>query len=252
MKKHDTVLWLIFILFMAVRLMVDISYWHVVAYISAGLSVYLLIKNGRPGGKHMVWSALFAVLGTVAYLGYMRKPEILIYGILTAGIPTLISALAVFSVAEKHSGCRMLSKEGKHPLVKSLMIAVAAGAVLSVINTYLSYLSHEEIGFEFSLWKILLCFNPGIVEEIVYRAVFMAYCIYFAKDEKMNLFQSFTMYFMMSVPHTVSHGYGLYPTILLCLLFGIPFTILQRKRDITSAMVSHGLVDAVRFTLTGI
>ena len=51
MKKHDTVLWLIFILFMAVRLMVDISYWHVVAYISAGLSVYLLIKNGRPGGK---------------------------------------------------------------------------------------------------------------------------------------------------------------------------------------------------------
>lgn len=33
---------------------------------------------------------------------------------------------------------------------------------------------------------------------------------------------------------------------------GLPFAILQRKRDITSAMISHGLVDAVRFTLMGI
>jgi membrane protease YdiL (CAAX protease family) len=237
---------------MAVRIMVDISYWHVLAYTSAGISLYLLKKNGRPSGKHMAWSAVFAALGTVAYLGYMRTPVILIYGTLTAGIPSFISAMAVFSVAEKHSGCRMISKEGKHPLLKSLIIAVAAGTVLSVINTFLALRAHEEIGFEFSLWKILLCFNPGIVEEIVYRAVFMAYCIYFTKGEKMSICQSFTMYFMMSMPHTVAHGFGLYSTIRLCLLFGIPFALLQRKRDITSAMVSHGLVDAVRFTLTGI
>jgi hypothetical protein len=68
----------------------------------------------------------------------------------------------------------------------------------------------------------------------------------------MSICQSFTMYFMMSMPHTMAHGFGLYSTIQLCLLFGIPFALLQRKRDITSAMVSHGLVDAVRFTLTGI
>ena len=96
MKKHDTVLWLIFIFFMAVRIMVDISYWHVLAYTSAGISLYLLKKNGRPSGKHMAWSAVFAVLGTVAYLGYMRTPVILIYGTLTAGIPSFISAMAVF------------------------------------------------------------------------------------------------------------------------------------------------------------
>ena len=38
----------------------------------------------------------------------------------------------------------------------------------------------------------------------------------------------------------------------LCVLFGLPFALLQRKRDITTAMISHGIVDAVRFTLLGI
>ena len=60
------------------------------------------------------------------------------------------------------------------------------------------------------------------------------------------------MYFMMFVPHTVAHGYDFITTIVLAVLFGLPFTILQRKRDIASAMISHGIVDAVRFTLIGL
>ena len=60
------------------------------------------------------------------------------------------------------------------------------------------------------------------------------------------------MWFMMCVPHTVAHGYGILETILLCILFGLPFAVLQRKRDVTSAMVSHGVVDAVRFTIFGL
>lgn len=68
----------------------------------------------------------------------------------------------------------------------------------------------------------------------------------------MNRFQVFTMFFMMCMPHTVAHGYALIETIILCLLFGVPFTILQRKRDITSAMISHGIVDVIRFMLFGI
>ena len=68
----------------------------------------------------------------------------------------------------------------------------------------------------------------------------------------MKAFQKFTMYFMACVPHAAVHGYPIKETIVLCVLFGLPFTILQKKRDITSAMISHGLVDAVRFMVTGI
>ena len=65
-------------------------------------------------------------------------------------------------------------------------------------------------------------------------------------------FQIFTMWFMMTFPHTLSHHQNLFATLILCVLFGLPFAILQKKRDIFSAMVSHGLVDAVRFALFGI
>lgn len=76
----------------------------------------------------------------------------------------------------------------------------------------------------------------------------MAFCVWYA-DGKMNFFQKFTMYFMMCVPHAAVHGYPLPETIVLSVLFGLPFAFLQKKRDIASAMVSHGIVDAVRFTL---
>ena len=79
----------------------------------------------------------------------------------------------------------------------------------------------------------------------------MAFCVWYA-DGEMNFYQKFTMYFMMCVPHAAVHGYQLIETIVLCVLFGLPFAILQRKRDIASAMISHGIVDAVRFTLMGI
>ena len=172
---------------------------------------------------------------------------ILLYG-LRAGIPTFLCSLAVFSVMEKRGEYALLSDKGKCPVLLTILISIAVGAVLSVINYFIS---GKEADFNFSFWNLLLCLNPAIYEEMACRAIFMAFCVWFA-DGEMNLFQKFTMYFMMCVPHTMIHGYPLLPTISLCVLFGLPFTILQKKRDITSAMISHGIVDAVRFTMMGI
>ncbi len=119
------------------------------------------------------------------------------------------------------------------------------GAVLSALN-----LIGKEIHFDFSWWKLLLCFNPAIYEEIADRAIFIAFCLWFANG-RMTIYQYFTMYFMATLPHSMVHGYPLWPTLMLTVLFGLPFAILQKKRDITSAMISHGIVDAVRFILIG-
>ena len=156
--------------------------------------------------------------------------------------------MAVFSVMEKWDEYALVSAKGKYPLVLTILISIIVGVVLSIINFFIS---RKEAGFDFSFWKLLLCLNPAIYEEMACRAIFMAFCVWFAED-KMNFFQLFTMYFMMCVPHTVVHGYPFVQTIVLCVLFALPFTILQRKRDITSAMISHGIVDAVRFTVMGI
>ena len=256
MKKHNIVLWICFILLLACRLVLkggNFPYWSVLAAITSGLSIFLIVKNKLPSKKYVILSIVFAILSTLAYLGYQQNPFILIYG-LRAGIPTLLSSFAVFSVMEKKGGYKILSHETRWSPLVSILIAVAAGIILSIINTLIS---GQKINFEFSLLKLLICLNPAIYEEMACRAIFMAFCAYFTSNEnsqgkKTNVFDALTMYFMMIVPHTVIHGYGLIPTLILCVLFGLPFALLQRKRDIASAMISHGIVDAVRFTLTGI
>lgn len=247
MKKSYAILWILFLIFAAVRVMFAVPYWIVLTAVTCGLSISLLGKAGTPAKKYISISVIFAVLSTIAYLGYQRDLKILLYGI-RAGLPTFLCSLAVFSVMEKRGGYELVSGKGKHPLAVSILIAAVSGALLSVINFFLG---GEPADFKFSLWYLLLCLNPAIYEEMACRAVFMAFCVWFAGAE-MTFFQKFTMYFMMCVPHTVAHGYPLFETIVLCVLFGLPFAVLQRKRDITAAMISHGIVDLVRFTLTGI
>ena len=247
MKKHDAVLWLLFVVFVAIRMTCKMPYWIVLCAETFGLAISLLVKTGMPSAQNRILAVAFAVISTVAYLGYERNPWILLYG-LRAGIPTLLCSLAVFAVMEKRDGLEILAKNEKHPVRKSIMIALVLGAVLSVINFFLS---GEEACFEFSWWKVLLCLNPAIYEEMACRAIFFAFCIWHSDGEK-SIFQRFTMYFMACVPHAAVHGFPLLQTMVLCALFGLPFAILQKKRDITSAMISHGLVDAVRFMVTGI
>ena len=247
MKKHDAVLWFLFVVFVVIRVTCTMPYWIILSAETCGLAISLLVKAKMPSAKSVTLSVAFAVIGTAAYLGYQRNPWILLYG-LRAGIPTLLCSLAVFSVMEKRAGLELLAKNGKHPVMKSILIALLLGAVLSVINFLIS---GEEACFKFSWWKLLLCLNPAIYEEMACRAIFFAFCIWHS-DGTMKAFQKFTMYFMACVPHAAVHGYPIKETIVLCVLFGLPFTILQKKRDITSAMISHGLVDAVRFMATGI
>ncbi|MBR2801526.1 MAG: hypothetical protein IKE21_02875 [Erysipelotrichaceae bacterium] len=245
-KRACILLWILFAVLLAARILVQMSYWILLAAESCGLSFVLLRESGMPSGKYVRLSWLFALLSTCAYLGYQRDPWILLYG-LRAGIPTLLSSLAVFSVMEKHEEYELVSGKGKHPVLTSILIAVAAGLFLAGINLLLA---GEEIRFAFDPWYLFLSLNPAIYEEMACRSVFMAFCAGYS-DEEMDLFEKFTMYFMMCVPHTVIHGYPLTETIILCVLFGLPFTLMQRKRDIMTAMISHGIVDALRFLLIG-
>ena len=246
MKKTDIVLWLLFIVFVVIRVMFKMEYWIVLTAETVGLAIAVLIKAKMPSKKYIYISIVLAVLSNVAYLGYQQDPWVLLYG-LRAGIPTLLCSLAVFSVMEKRSEYALVSKKGQNPILVSILIALAVGAVLSVVNILIS---GQKVGFDLSFGYLFLCLNPAIYEEMACRAIFMAFCVWYSDGEK-NLFQKITMYFMMCVPHATVHGYPLFQTAILSILFGLPFAILQKKRDITSAMISHGLVDAVRFTLLG-
>lgn len=248
MKKHDAVLWLLFGAFLFIRFAMKMTYWMALAAMACGIAMVLLAKNKMPSKKYIILSAVLALLAVAGYLGYERTPAVLLYG-LTAGFPTLLTSLAVFAVMEQRGGFVMLTGGRKYAAVGRVALGLAVGAVLAVMNLYLP---GEGVTFAFSPWGLLLALNPAVFEEMALRAVFMAYCVHYARGEKMNTLSVLTMYVMMIVPHAVGHGYDVGTTLVLAVLFGLPLTLLQRKCGIASAMICHGVVDAVRFSLIGV
>lgn len=255
-NKGFVFLWAVFFLYFFCYATMEMDLWVFLLIWSSGLAIYILVKTKLPSKKRIFVSAILAILASIAYLGIQMNIKVVLrYGI-RAGIPTMLCSLAFFSIAETNraetnSGMKMISTDGKYAPFASIAIAIIVGGILSVVNYFLMTGSNT-VDFEISISRLLICLNPAIFEEIVCRTIFMVFGLYAVGGEKTTRFQSFTIWFMMCVPHTIAHGYDMVSTILLCILFGLPFAILQRKRDVASAMVSHGLVDAIRFTIFGL
>lgn len=243
-------LWIVFAIFAFNYIAKIISIWAVLTAWSLGLSIYLLIKNKFPSIRYIIISFVLALIVALSYLGYTLSfiPQMLI-----SGISCFCASLAVFSVMEKYGDFSLIKTDTKFSPAYSVLIGIGVGIVLGIINYFIGKGSMDT-NFEISIPRILLAFNPAIHEEITDRAIFMAFCTYiFTKQNKTpSKFQIFTMWFMMTVPHCFSHGYPVVSSLILLVLFGLPFAFLQRKRDLTSAMIGHGLVDLIRFTMYGI
>lgn len=250
-NKKIVFMWAAFFVYFFCYMTMEIDLRALLSIWSMVLSIYLLIKLKLPSAKGIIISGFFAVLVSIAYLGIQLGWEVVMINGIIAGVPTLLCSLAVFSAMEKGYGIRIISTDEKHAPLISLLIAIAAGAILCVVNYFLMRGSNA-VDFDVNISRLIVCLSPAIFEEIACRAIFMAFGLYAAGKGAATRFQQFTIWFMMCFPHTVAHGYDIISTILLCALFGLPFAILQRKRDIASAMISHGLVDAVRFTIFGL
>ena len=254
-------LWIEFAAYFVIYTIATKNFFTFTAIWSSALAIYLLIKLKLPSIKYILISLIFGIAVSLCYLAVQMNVMVVVHQGLLAGLPTLLSSLAVFAVMEKIKNASgsdsgkpyyLIRNSGKKPFYQevliSLAIAVGSAAVLAVINFFLSK-THSIENFAITWQRLTICLSPAIFEEMSCRAVFMAFCLYlFRKPTK---FQLFTMWFMMIVPHTLAHHYDLISSLMLCVFFGLPFALLQRKRDLTSAMVSHGLVDAIRFCIFG-
>ena len=250
-------LWVEFAAYFFIYTIATKNFFTFTAIWSSVLAIYLLIRLKLPSVKYILISLIFGIAVSLSYLAVQMNIMVVVHQGLLAGLPTLLSSLAVFALMEKigSENARpyyLIQTSGKRPfyqeLLISLALALASAAVLAIINFFLSK-THSTENFAITWQRLTICLSPAIFEELACRAVFMAFCVYlFRKPTK---FQLFTMWFMMIVPHTLAHHYDLISSLLLCVIFGLPFALLQRKRDLTSAMVSHGLVDAIRFCIFG-
>ena len=224
--------------------------WVIINAWSVGLSIYLLVKNKLPSVKYIIISVILSVIAASSYLGYFFKFSMQIP---ISGIVCLLVCFAVFSVMEKYAGYELLKTDKKAAPLVSVLIGIGIGIVLGLINLLLAKNSMKA-DFAITFPRILVSLNPGIQEEIAHRAIFLAFFTYYftMRNKVPSKFETFTMMFMMTVPHCLTHGYPLLPSFILFILFGLPFAILQRKRDLASAMISHTTVDLIRFVVFGL
>ena len=247
-KKGFISLWVVFVLLVLTKLSKQFSGGGLpgleVMVWSAALSVFLLIKSGIPSKRGLTVSGVLTLLVVLSGLaGGCGALEMVLFTILTA-----LSSLAVISVSEKTEDVKLIRAADKKSVLISVLIGAAVAVPLAVVNTLAN--TGGTMAPVFSVERIFRAVKPGISEDMAFRALFMAFCVYLTKN-KMSKWQVFTMYVMMTLPHGLMHNMGILSCVMCSIIFGIPFSLLQRKRDITSAMVSHFAVDAVRFIIFG-
>ena len=233
--------------------------WLELEAFSLIVSIAMLKKHHFPGRKGIIISVIVTIL-------YMLSK------ITTFNVFAIIQTLVVFlaasaccSVFEKYSenALTWIRNDKKISIVISILIGIAAGIGMGFINYLLMKSSNQRVEADY-LNAFINSLNPATMEEIALRSIFYAFCLDAVGGSFTNRTQKFTSWFMMIVPHIIPHIMfdpsnlieGIIQwfiiLILYILIFGLLFAILQRKRDITSAMIVHGITDFIRFVLFGI
>ena len=265
-NKRLLPVWLLFFIYLIIYFVICLSkgnqqfLWLELACLSMVISIYLLIKNKMPKKPLIIISLILALLYLVSNI-YQFNIFSVFHGILV-----FLSSCASFSVFEKykeHSLC-FIRNEKKTDILLSIILGIVCGIAWGGINYFLMIGSNPIVPTNI-LKAFLVALNPAVMEEISCRCIFFAFCLYMAGGEIKHGVQSFTVWFMMIVPHILPHilfntATGIFESIVLFLIslvlyivvFGYLFAFLQRKRDIMSAMIAHGVVDWIRFCIFGL
>lgn len=216
--------------------------------------------------KNILW---FIIIGTVSIVYIVKNKNIekidiligIILGLVSMpssfimGFFTIIAYIgAVSEFKSRNNKIKFFKSDNKNIFISVILILVVGG-VLSAINIF-GALNSLSINFSIKLQWFLDAFSAGITEEVLFRFFFFAVCITIVNDKQLSKFQNFICYLIMILPHTLIHfninTFNISNIIMLSVLFGLPFAILQRKRDLVSAIGSHTLVDLIRFCLLGV
>lgn len=221
-----------------------------VIVISAGL----LLRAGLPSKARLNLSLVYALLMFVAYRGVS-------FSSVKGFVSVFLCSLAAFRIFElaPDQAIPPIRAARFQSVLASLLLGLGVGGALGTVNLFLS---GQPLRFHLTVDCFLTALSPAILEEICYRLLLYAFCLSLLGGEIRNRSEQFWCYFMMVVPHILLHTpdvflqygviSGLINSAIMTLLFGLPFALLQRKRDLTTAMVAHGVVDLIRFAFLGL
>lgn len=159
---------------------------------------------------------------------------------------TGFSLIASIGIFKDFIGDNKILNENR---LKTLAIGGVMGLILGFINLKLRDIDSNP---NFILEHLLMALRAGIWEEVAARFIFYALGVYILKGEAKTKIEKVLFYTIMTLPHILSHGMLNLPSlIILFVIFGFPLAILQRKVDLTSAIICHTLIDLIRFIAFG-
>lgn len=240
LKKEALKLFWVFIFFIFVWVIASMFNMNILWFvIVCVITIRYIVKEKNIDRKDIIIACAF---------GVVSMPSNLIMGLVT--IPAYLGAMCILKDSNNEV---FVIRSGKRQIAISLSIAIGIGIFLGVINLFLA---NAPINFSVKLKWFLDAIRAGVTEEIIFRLFFFAMCVAIVKDKKMSKAENVLSYLIMTIPHVLIHfnleTVDLGSIIVLFVLFGFPFAVLQRKRDLSSAIVAHYVVDLIRFILLGI
>ncbi|MGD8902747.1 MAG: hypothetical protein PVH95_06710 [Anaerolineae bacterium] len=139
---------------------------------------------------------------------------------------------------------------------RSLLIGIAAGIPLAVINNLFFYLTTGPVDFRGIFSSAFEALNPAISEEIIFRFFVLALCLNLLEGSHSPRLALTAAVILAVVPHSLNHlpdlflenaSMGLTMLVATSLLFGLPMALLQIKRNLETAIAFHWVIDFMRF-----
>ena len=266
MSKKFSKVWIAIFAYVVVYFLISILFqgqdllWLELSVFSLTVSVILLAKHRFPKRKYLVLSSVLTLLLLVSNIWWFNAYNVF------QGIVLFLTCSASCSVFEKYeeNTLKWIKCQKKRDVFESILIGIACGIAWGGIN-YLLMKGSNPVAPANVFKAFVVSLNPAILEEVAYRSVFFAFCLSMAEGEFKTGSQKFVVWCMMTVPHVLPHMpfsmangaiQGVIEWFIYLALyvgvFGFIFAFLQRKRDVSSAMIAHGVVDWIRFCIFGI
>lgn len=149
-----------------------------------------------------------------------------------------------------------LITKGWKKAFKGIGFGALFGLPLAIFNAYaFTIINNRPFILEKSIIPLLNAFQPGVIEEVVYRFTFLG-ILWLLINRIYPKHSIIISGIIATLVHNYSHFDSLFyerPMFALayggavCLLFGIPMMILALKKDLETAIAFHWIQDAVRF-----
>lgn len=172
-----------------------------------------------------------------------------------SGIATLFSYIGAQSVFRKSDNkILVVHKEGVKGVIETILLVVVIGGLLGIVNVFLG-LQGMPINLNNDFKWVIAALNPGIAEEVLFRFMLFAICVVITRDKVLTKGENILCYGIIVIPHVLLHfqlnNVDIGSVVILTVLFGAPFALLQRKWSLASAIGSHYVVDLIRFFVFG-